>query len=109
MWLAVARLGGDLHSTPIGVAAIIAAVVVVAVPVGFRVARQFRPLLRGRCDVELDLTRPVQQMAHQGDRSRVLGDIEQDRVRQTRQGRGGGELGLKLSPQFGPKFGLTPR
>jgi len=77
--------------------------------VGLKVARQVRPLLRGRCDVELDLTRPVQQMAHQGDRSRVLGDIEQDRVRQARQGRGGSEFGLKLSPQFGPKFDLTPR
>ncbi len=41
-WLAVARLGGDLHSTPIGVAAIGAAGIVVLVPAGMRVLRQFR-------------------------------------------------------------------
>ena len=44
VWLAVARLGGDLHSTPIGVAAIGAAGIVVLVPVGMRVLRQFRPV-----------------------------------------------------------------
>ena len=44
VWLAVARLSGDLHSTPIGVAAIVAAVLVVIVPVGLRVLRQFRPV-----------------------------------------------------------------
>ena len=44
VWLAVARLGGDLHSTPIGVAAVVAAGIVVVVPVGMRVLRQFRPV-----------------------------------------------------------------
>ena len=44
VWLAVARLGGDLHSTPIGVAAIGAAGIVVLVPAGMRVLRQFRPV-----------------------------------------------------------------
>lgn len=44
VWLAAARLGGDLHSTPIGVSAIVAAVIVVVVPVGIRVLRQFRPV-----------------------------------------------------------------
>ena len=44
VWLAVARLGGDLHSTPIGVAAIGAAGIVVLVPAGLRVLRQFRPV-----------------------------------------------------------------
>ena len=43
-WLAVARLGGDLHSTPIGVAAIGAAGVVVLVAAGMRVLRHFRPV-----------------------------------------------------------------
>lgn len=44
VWLAVARLGGDLHSTPIGVAAIGAAGIVVLVLAGMRVLRQFRPV-----------------------------------------------------------------
>ena len=44
VWLAVARLEGDLHSTPIGVAAIGAAGVVVLVAAGMRVLRHFRPV-----------------------------------------------------------------
>lgn len=42
IWLAVARLTGDLRSTPIAVAAIIAAVIVVAVPVIARVLDRVR-------------------------------------------------------------------
>ena len=43
-WLAVARLGGDLRSTPIAVAAIAAAIVVVLVPIAVRGLRVLRPV-----------------------------------------------------------------
>lgn len=43
-WLSVARLGGDLPSTPIGIAALVGAILVILVPAGMRVLRQFRPV-----------------------------------------------------------------
>lgn len=43
-WLAVARLGGELQSAPIGIAAIVAAALVVVLPVLIRVLREMRPI-----------------------------------------------------------------
>lgn len=43
-WLAVARLNGELRSTPIAVAAIVAAVIVVLVPLAARGLRALRPV-----------------------------------------------------------------